>query len=67
MFQNRSAFCAALHELERQHGLKYVSDKLPKGSMLLEVRSSLALGLSHAIAGLRDLQSTDLAVSADDL
>lgn len=29
---------AALKELERQQGLKYVSDKLPKGSMLLEVR-----------------------------
>ena len=31
---------AALKELERQQGLKYVSDKLPKGSMLLEVRQS---------------------------
>ena len=32
---------AALKELERQQGLKYVSEKLPKGSMLLEVRHLL--------------------------
>ena len=40
-FQSRPASCAALHELERQHGLKYVPDKLPKGSMLLEVCATL--------------------------
>ena len=43
-FQNRPAFCAALHELERQHGLKFVPDKLPKGSMLLEVRDTPCVG-----------------------
>ena len=31
---------AALKEMERQQGLRYVPDKLPKGSMLLEVRTS---------------------------
>ena len=43
-FQDRPAFCAALHELERQHGLKFVPDKLPKGSMLLEVRDTPCVG-----------------------
>jgi len=40
--------CAALKELERQQGLRYVSDKLPKGSMLLEVRHSFLPGLSRS-------------------
>ena len=32
---------AALRETEAQHGLKYVADKLPKGSMLIQVGLSL--------------------------
>ena len=30
--------CAALRELEKQCGLRFVAEKLPRGSMLLEVR-----------------------------
>jgi hypothetical protein len=39
---NQALCWAALREVERQYGLKYVPEKLPKGSMLLEASSSVA-------------------------
>ncbi|CAK0734557.1 hypothetical protein CVIRNUC_000448 [Coccomyxa viridis] len=36
-YLDEMGYSSALHELERQHGLKFVPDKLPKGSMLLEM------------------------------